>query len=99
MSTGRLEARGGRKGGGGTRTGELVIVVLDGRLLDVFHETGVQRFHAAMVDKIALQESLAPTGEALVVSSIRTGCQIPVRFEGDQRAAFERIAAAVAEMR
>lgn len=99
MSTERLEARGGRKGGGGTRTGELVIVVLDGPLLDVFHETGVQRFHAAMVEKIALQESPAPTGEALVVGGIRTGCQIPVRFEGDQRAAFERIAAAVTAIR
>ena len=90
-----IEARGGRRGGGGTPTGEEVIVVFDGRRLDVFHETGVESFHAAAVDLIELTERPNPVGEALTVRAARYGCQIPVRFAGEQRAAFERLAEAV----
>lgn len=95
MTTQILEAHGGRAGGAGTRTGEQVVVVLHGSLLDVFHETGTQRFHVAMIDTIALTERPNPVGEALTVSARRTGCQIPVKFEGEQRRALERIFAAV----
>jgi hypothetical protein len=90
-----IEARGGQLGGAGTPTGERVIVRFDGSALDVFHETGTQRFHAAMIDKIALEPSVAPTGESLTVSATRTGCQIPVKFEGSERATLERIISAV----
>jgi hypothetical protein len=90
-----LEARGGQLGGAGTPTGERVIVRFDGAGLDVFHETGTERYHAAMVDKIALEPSEAPTGEVLQVSAARFGCRIPVRFEGAERERLERIIAAV----
>jgi hypothetical protein len=90
-----LEARGGRRGGAGTNTGEQVIVRLAGGVLDVFTETTSQRFHAAMVDTIELTARPNPVGEALTVTARRTGCQIPVRFEGDQRRALERIIKAV----
>jgi hypothetical protein len=94
-----LQARGGQLGGAGTPTGERVIVRFDGTSLDVFHETGSLRYHPELVDKIALEPSPAPTGEALVVAAARQGCQIPVRFEGAERQAVERIIAAVLAIR
>jgi hypothetical protein len=94
-----LQARGGELGGAGTPTGERVVVRFDGSAVDVFHETGSLRFHPELIDKIALQESPAPTGEALVVTAARHGCQIPVRFESSERQALERIIAAVRAVR
>jgi len=91
----RLEAHGGRAGGAGTPSGEQVVVCFDGAILDVFTETSSLLYHAATITSIELASSPAPTGEALVVTARRHGCQVPVRFEGEQRAALERIVAAV----
>jgi hypothetical protein len=95
MSDEVLQARGGRRGGAGTATGELVVVRFDDGVLDVFHETGSLRYHAALIDRIELAPSPAPTGEKLQVTATRQGCAIPVRFEGAERAALERIIGAV----
>jgi hypothetical protein len=95
MADEAIQAIGGRLGGAGTPTGERVVVRLQGPVLDVFTETSSQRFHAELIDRAALESSPAPTGEALVITATRQGCRIPVRFEGDQRAALERILVAV----
>lgn len=95
MTDGVLEARGGRRGGAGTATGERVVVRFDGGVLDVFTETASLRYHAALVDKIELAPSPAPTGEQLRVTAARHGCAIPVRFEGAERDVLERIISAV----
>jgi hypothetical protein len=90
-----MQARGGQIGGAGTPTGERVIVRLDGQTIDVFHETGTERYHVEMIERIALEPSEAPTGEVLVVAALRHGCRIPVRFEGSERDALEVIFSAV----
>jgi hypothetical protein len=95
MADEAIQAIGGRLGGAGTPTGERVVVRLQGPVLDVFSEAASHRFHAELIDKLALDPSPAPTGETLVVIAARHGCQIPVRFEGEQRAALERILVAV----
>lgn len=48
-----------------------------------------------MTGKIELRESPAPTGESLAIEAARHGALIPVRFEGAEREALERIIGAV----
>ena len=72
-----------------------MIVRFDGEALDVFHETGTERYHAAMIDKIGIEPSEAQTGEVFVVGALRHGCRIPVRFEGAEREALKAIIAKV----
>ena len=86
-----LEARGGVLGGADQPSGQLVVVRLDGSSLDVFHETGTQRFHTAFVDQIALTEHPSPMGTALVVQAARQGLTIPVRFDEAEQAKLEEI--------
>ena len=90
-----LEAHGGKRGGAGRRTGEQVVVRFADGVLDIFTEANSIRYHAALIDAIELAPSPAPTGEQLRVAAARHGCAIPVRFEGAQREAMERIIAAV----
>ena len=63
--------------------------------VDIFTETSSLRYHAALIDAIELAPRPAPTGEQLHVSAARQGCAVPVRFEGPQRDALERVIAAV----
>ena len=93
-----LEAVGGERGGAERPSGELVVVRLDGPVLDVFHETGCERFHAAFVDTIELAEHPSYTGTGLKVEGARRGISIPVRFEGEQRERLERIIERVREL-
>jgi len=95
MSDEVLQAHGGRRGGAGTPTGEQVVVRFADGVLDVFTETASLRYHAALIDRIELAPSPAPTGEQLIVTAARHGSAIPVRFEGAERAALERLIAAV----
>jgi hypothetical protein len=86
-----LEARGGQLGGADALTGQLVVVRLDGPCLDVFHETGCQRFHTAFIDTIAFQEHPSQIGTALAIQATRQGLNIPVRFDDDEREKLEEI--------
>lgn len=95
MGSGAIEATGGRRGGAAGPTGQMVVVRFEDGVLDVFTETDSVRFHARMIDAIELRESPALTGEALVIEAARHGAQIPVRFEGAEREALQRIIAAV----
>jgi len=90
-----LEAHGGRRAGAGTPTGEQVVVCFRDGVIDIFTETSSLRYHAALIDAIELAPPPAPTGEQLHVSAARQGCAVPVRFEGPQRDALERVIAAV----
>lgn len=91
MSGEVLLARGGQLGGAGTPTGERVVVRLEDGVVDVFDETNSFRYHAELIDAIELKPSEAPTGENFHVAAARQGFSIPVRFEGSERAALERI--------
>ena len=95
MTDGSLIARGGQLGGAGTPTGGRVVVRYEDGVVEVFDETNSLRYHAELIDAIELKPSQAPTGENLHISATRHGCSIPVRFEGAERAALERIIAAV----
>lgn len=95
MSPGAIEATGGRLGGAGTPSGQLVVVRYEDGVLDVFTETDSARFHARMIGTIDLRESPAPGGEALVVEAARHGVMIPVKFEGAERESLLRIVDAV----
>lgn len=86
-----LEAVGGVPGGADAPTGQRVVVRLDGTALDVFHETGCERFHAAMVDVFEVADHPSHVGTALVVQALRRGINIPVRFEAKERARVEAI--------
>src|SRR5690348_4861683 len=81
--------------GGGGMEGDRTVVRWDGSVLELFHETGSSRFHAAMIDTFELRESPGPTGEALQVTAMRTGAMLPTLFRGEERAKLERIVAAV----
>ena len=95
MSSAAIEATGGRRGGAAGASGQMVVVRFEDGVLDVFLETGSVRFHARLIDTIELRESPAPTGESLAIQAARQGTLIPVRFEGAEREALERIIAAV----
>jgi hypothetical protein len=90
----RIEAR-----GGGGMEGDTTVVVWDGAVLELFHETGSARFHASMIDSFELADSPGPTGEALKVQSMRTGTMLPTRFVGEERAKLERIVTQVRAFR
>jgi len=95
VSSAAIEAKGGRLGGAAGATGQMVIVRFEDGVLDVFTETDSVRYHARMIETIELQTSPAPSGESLVIQAARHGAMIPVRFEGAEREALERIIAAV----
>jgi hypothetical protein len=76
--------------------GDTTVVVWDGAILELFHETGSARFHASMIDSFELRESPGPTGEALQVTAMRTGTMLPTLFRGEEREKLKRIVAAVA---
>jgi hypothetical protein len=63
VTPGPIEATGGRLGGAGTPSGQMVVVRFEDGVLDVFTETDSVRFHARLVDTIELRESPAPGGE------------------------------------
>ncbi|QIG43254.1 hypothetical protein G5V58_11240 [Nocardioides anomalus] len=86
-----LEARGGVLGGADGASGQAVVVRLAGPVLEVFHETGSERFHTSMVTEFGLVEHPSPVGTALTVRAARTGLVVPVRFEVDERAKLEVI--------
>jgi hypothetical protein len=86
-----LEARGGVLGGADEASGQAVVVRLDGPVLEVFHETGSDRFHTSLITEVGLVEHPSPIGTALAVRSARTGLVVPVHFEVDERAKLEVI--------
>ena len=95
MGSGAIEATGGRLGGAASSSGQMVVLRFEDGVLDVFTETESVRYHARMIGTIELRESPAPTGESLVIEADRHGAMIPVRFEGAEREALERIIDAV----
>jgi hypothetical protein len=95
VAEGAIEAVGGALGGAGTPSGQLVVVRYEDGVVEVFTETDSSRFHARLIGTMELRESPAPGGESLVIEAARQGAMIPVRFAGEERAALERIIAAV----
>lgn len=84
-----LEAHGGAPG-------ERVVVRLDGPCLDVFHETDTERWHAALVDHVGVEDHPSAVGSALVVRGERRGIRIPTSFAGAEAERLEEIARRVA---
>jgi hypothetical protein len=95
VAEGAIEAVGGALGGAGAPSGQLVVVRYEDGVVEVFTETGSSRFHARLIGTIELREGPAPGGGSLVIEAARQGTTIPVRFEGAEREALERIIAAV----